>query len=437
MNQITITEEMQRAVELISSTTQHVFVTGKAGTGKTTLLKHITENLDRRFIVSAPTGIAAINAGGTTLHSLFRIPFGPTPPTVKIPGGLTPPVINMLRKLEVLIIDEISMVRADTLDFIDKRLRQVRGSGIPFGGVQLVMFGDLYQLPPVVKKEEATMLEAFYSSPYFFNALAFNNKGFNVVELSHIFRQSDPRFIEILNNIRSYNVTDEDIEDLCTLRDKALSGKYDDNAIHICTHRKDVDSINSMLLNEPTHSYNAVIEGAFNINNAPCEQNLLLRVGARVMTLVNNHEAGYCNGSLGIVSALEVDKITIRLDEGNDVTLTPYKWEDCEYELKGDKIEKKVKGSCTQFPVTLAWAITIHKSQGLTFDNIVIHTKGVFCSGQMYVALSRCRSMEGIVTDTFINRRHILPDQDLIKFNAAYRQTNNYFSDKSKTLMMQ
>ena len=435
MNKITITEDMEKAIQIIESTNQHIFITGKAGTGKTTFLRHIVSTLNKKFVITASTGIAAINAGGVTLHSLLSIPFGAISPEAPVKGGLPKAKIELLNEIDSLIIDEISMVRPDVVDFIDKRLRQVRGIDKPFGGVQIIMFGDLYQLPPVVKADEAKVLDTFYDNYYFFDARIFKEIGFNIIELNHIFRQSDERFIQILNNIRSYKLTEDDIEDLGALRSKYMSAKFDTNAIHICTHRRDVERINNSLLGEATHTFVATIQKDFNPTHAPCDQILKLRVGARVMTLTNNRNQGYYNGSLGTVTEILEDKISVLLDNGVEAVIERNTWESCEYSIKKGEVVKKIKGTCMQFPLILAWAITIHKSQGLTFDNVIIHTKGTFCPGQIYVALSRCTSMEGVISDSFINRKHILADKYLMKFENAYKQTNFYFSNETRNLM--
>lgn len=430
MSTITITDEMAKAIELIEQTNQHLFITGKAGTGKTTFLRHIVKNLNKRFVVTASTGIAAINAGGVTLHSLFKIPFGPISPNTRPKGVMNKNTFSLLNSIDTLIIDEISMVRPDVLDYVDRRLKQVRGSEESFGGLQVVMFGDLYQLPPVIKSEESKILDEFYAGNYFFNAQAFEQKGFNVVELNHIFRQSDPRFIELLNHIRSYDVTDEDIEDLSELRDRYMSQQFKSEHIHICTHRKDVERINTDLLGEATHTFEAIINKDFPISQAPCDEELKLREGARVMTLVNNRAQGYCNGSLGVVTKIADDKIEVKLDSGNLAIVERFTWEHCDYQLKNGKVEKVIKGTCTQFPLTLAWAITIHKSQGLQFPSIIIHTKGAFCPGQIYVALSRCTSMEGVICDSFIDRKHIMVEDALLDFEKNYKNNNYYFNSK-------
>lgn len=430
-----LTDEMKRAVELIETTNDCIYITGKAGTGKTTFLKNLEELCDKRVVITASTGIAAINAGGMTLHSLLNIPFGVHNPNETIQQGLIPTKYELINSIEVLVIDEVSMVRPDTIDYIDQKLQLYRGNKAPFGGVQIVMFGDLYQLPPVVTANEKDILLQFYRGPYFFYSKTLCKCGFHIIELNRIFRQTDPRFIEILNNIRSYKLTLDDIEDLSELRNRMESNNYNNNHIHICAYRKDVQRINEELLGEPTNTYEAIIEKDFNPNAAPCDMQLSLRVGARVMMLVNDRFHMYCNGSLGVATKLTDKVVTVKLDNGNTVAVERYEWSAQEYKIKDGKITAEVKGTCKQFPLTLAWAITIHKSQGLTFDNIVIHAKEVFCPGQVYVALSRCTSLQGIVSDVFIDKKHILPDKDLLAFERAYKRTNNFFNEETYKLI--
>lgn len=428
---ITITDEMQQALNLINNTNSSIYVTGKAGTGKTTLLKHIIETVDKRFVIAAPTGVAAINAGGVTLHSLFAIPFGPIDPYSAIRPDFSQEKTEILNSIDALIIDEISMVRPDVIDFIDKRLKMCRENDLPFGGVQVIMFGDLFQLPPVVIDSEKTILLQMYSGAYFFYAKVFMEIGFQIIELNQIFRQSDQRFIELLNHVREYHLSYDDLEDLCELRDKKTSSVYDNQHIHICTHKIDVQRINESMLGEPTHTFYASVDGDFNVNSAPCDRKLMLRKDARVMILVNDRFQQYCNGTLGVIEDINDKAVVVKLDNGITVAIERYKWVTYEYKMKDGKIVANEKGSCVQFPVTLAWAITIHKSQGLTFDKVVIHTQGVFCPGQIYVALSRCRTLEGLVSDTFIDKRHIKPDYELIKFDKACKKFGNKFSKQT------
>lgn len=432
---ITLTDEMKQAIRLIETTDTAIYITGKAGTGKTTFLKYIVNNIQKKFIITASTGIAAINAGGVTLHSLLSIPFGVLNPNETIKTGFDENKKAILNAIDVLIIDEISMVRPDVIDYVDRKLRIYRDNELPFGGVQIIMFGDLYQLPPVVTNNEKDILLQLYKGAYFFYAHVFRKSGFKIIELNHIFRQSDLRFIEILNHIRSYTITNEDIEDLEELRDKRLSNEFDNQYIHICSYKKDVQRINEELLGEPTHTFYAQLQNDFNINSAPCDRKLMLRVGARVMMLVNDRFHLYCNGSLGIVESIDDKTVVIKLDNGCTIGVERCEWTSYEYRMVDGKIKSVMKGSCKQFPITLAWAITIHKSQGLTFDKIVIHTQGVFCPGQLYVALSRCTSLQGIISDSFIDKRHILPDMELIEFEQAYKKAD-YFFDKNTYKLM-
>lgn len=426
---IIITDEMKLAMELIAKTQTSLYITGKAGTGKTTLLKHIIKESGKRCVVTAPTGVAAINAGGQTLHSMFGIPFGPLGSNAISQSKFSEKKAQIFNSIDTVIIDEISMVRADMMDFIDRKLQIYRKNHMPFGGLQIVMFGDLFQLPPVIKEDEKRILEEMYGGCYFYHSNVLRHHGFNVVELNHIFRQSEQSFIDLLNNIREYNLSEDDYDLLCELRDKKISDSYESKHIHICTHKVDVATINKTMLGEETHKFYADIEGDFNMNSAPCDAKLLLRVGARVMVLVNDAYQRFCNGSLGNVKEIQENKILVDLDNGMTISMERYKWINYEYKMEKGAVVATEKGSCIQFPITLAWAITIHKSQGLTFDNIVIHTKGTFCPGQIYVALSRCRTLEGIISDTFIDKRHIIPEEELLRFEKAYKRNEYMFNE--------
>lgn len=423
-----LTDEMSRAFQIIEETTDSLFITGKAGTGKTTFLKYIVENTHKNIIVAASTGIAAINAGGVTLHSLFGIPFDLQGPNTPIKGKLYQDKFALFEKLDTLIIDEASMVRPDVLDYVDRKLRLYRMNELPFGGVQIILFGDLFQLPPVIKKNEEIILHQWYRGNYFFHSHALREVGFHIIELTKVFRQKDERFVNMLNRIREYQLLPMDIADLSELRDNRESQDFTTHAIHICSLRRDADKINNQMIGEVSHVFPAEFKDAFNPKNAPCDLNLRLRVGARVMTLVNDNQQGFYNGSMGTVSWISATKIGVMLDAGHEVIVEPYTWIDREYKVNGNNIETIEKGSCRQFPLTLGWAITIHKSQGLTFDNIVIHCPYAFAPGMLYVALSRCTSMNGIVTDFFINSKAIIKDKELMTFNAICQNNGNKFN---------
>lgn len=423
-----LTQEMQKAYDLIENTTECLYITGKAGTGKTTFLRYLVENTHKNMMVTASTGIAAINAGGVTLHSLFGIPLGVNDPMAPLKGKMYADKIELFKSLDVLVIDEISMVRPDTIDYIDRKLRLYRMTDEAFGGVQVVMFGDLYQLPPVLKKDEKDVLLQFYRGPYFFYSHIFRSCGFRVIELNHVFRQTEQRFVEILNNIRCYKMTQRDINDLDKVRDRRASKVYDNQHIHICTHRKDVQMINAEMLGQPTHIYRAVYTGEYPKNASICDETLELRIGARVMMLINDRFRRYYNGSMGVVTGLASDNITVLLDDGNTIDVTPFEWVAREYKTEDNKIVTIDKGTCRQMPLTLAWAITVHKSQGLTFDKVVIHTKGMFAPGQLYVALSRCTSLEGLISESYIDKRYIIPDYELKAFDQACQKANGIFN---------
>lgn len=428
MEDIILTDEMKKVLALVNKGDVNVFVTGKAGSGKTTFLKYLIANVKKKCVVTAPTGVAAINAGGVTLHSLFGIPFGPITPYDKLDYKFSPWKKVMLQNIDVLIIDEISMVRPDVLDTVDRKLRMICKKDVPFGGKQVVMFGDLFQLPPVVKPEEQTLLSAYYDAFYFFNARVWKSTGFHVVELTKIFRQSDPTFINVLNSIRNYNVTSEELDALGELKNREAYDDFTSDYIHICTHRKDVEEINARQLGEVgVTTFNSTIKDKFPASSMPCDANLKLRVGARVMALTNDKQKGYYNGMLGIVVRIDYDSVLARMDNGVTVKFERHTWKNMQYVLDGKEIKKTEIGSCTQFPLTLAWAITIHKAQGLTFDKVALHISKTFCPGQLYVALSRCRTLEGIVSDAYITKRMVIPEYALTDFERQYQQNGNRY----------
>lgn len=431
MKDMILTDEMQKVLDLVKNTDENVFVTGKAGSGKTTFLKYLIANCGKNCMVAAPTGVAAINAGGVTLHSLFGIPFGPITPYDKLENRFSEYKTELLLKLDLLIIDEISMARADIIDTIDRKLRWVCECNEPFGGVQIVMFGDLFQLPPVIKKQDREILSNYYDDFFFFNAQVFKRVGFHVVELSTIFRQTEPEFINVLNRIRNYQVTSDELDVLSELKNRSASNNYDGEYIHICTHRVDVEKINTDKLGDKDiYVYDVSMKGIFPESSVPCDLHLKLRVGARIMALVNDPLKGYYNGMLGVVTALEENVIKARMDNGLPVKFERHTWSNMQYILKDNQICKEEIGSCTQFPLTLAWAITIHKSQGLTFDKIVLHVSRTFCPGQLYVALSRCRTLGGIVSDAFITKKMVIPEYTLIDFERAYKSEGNYYGKR-------
>lgn len=430
---IELTDEMKLALEFAIESDSHIFITGKAGTGKTTFLRYLVSQLNKakkNTVISAPTGIAAVNAQGVTLHSLFNIPFGPLNPETPPKENLSGFTIELLNKLDVLIIDEVSMVRPDVMDYINRKLQIYRMCSEPFGGIQVIMFGDLYQLPPVVKADESRFLKLWYDGFNFYNAKIFSEVGFYVVELNKVFRQNDEHFVGILNRIRECKTTEEDLEDLAELRDRKQLDNFE-TSVHICTHRADAIRINKEKLGFPTHIYEASIKDDFPENSMPCEMKLSLRVGARVMTLVNNKQLGYYNGSVGTVKEITDKGVVVDFDSGVTATVEQYTWEAYEYVYKDGKIEPEVKGSCMQMPLSLAYAITIHKSQGLTFDSAVIHIKRIFCPGQLYVALSRCRTMDKIYLDSFVKQRHLMMDEDLQKFEKRYRENEFYYQNEA------
>ncbi len=411
------------AARFIKSTNRHVFLTGKAGTGKTTFLKSIVQLTSKNTIVAAPTGIAAINAGGVTLHSLFQLPFGTFIPVNRLPEGdiriqlNTPDSLiggqqmhatkrKLLRELELLIIDEVSMLRADLLDAIDLTLRNIRRNKTQsFGGVQVLFIGDLFQLPPVVKQDEWEYLKPYYSDIYFFAAMALQNQQPVYIELDKIYRQSDDKFISLLNHFRSNTVTRVDVETLNSRYIPDFQPQSNDGYIHLTTHNRKADTINREALKElpgNLFTYDAEVDGDFSEYLFPVEERLELKEGAQVMFIKNDYsgEQRYFNGKIGTVTSLDEEEINVSCDGGvKDILVDKYTWENKKFSLSNttNEIEESITGTFSHFPLKLAWAITVHKSQGLTFEKAIIDVSSAFAPGQIYVALSRLVSLDGLV----------------------------------------
>lgn len=445
MNEIDSANLATLASKYANSTNRHIFLTGRAGTGKTTFLKSFVKKTHKKCVVAAPTGIAAINAGGVTLHSLLQLPFGCFIPA-ELPPGLTeinveintPRTIGhdrrmnkvkqtLLREIELLVIDEVSMLRADLLDAIDAMLRSVRRQRyVPFGGVQMLFIGDLLQLPPVVKDNEWRYLSPFYKSAYFFEAHALKNNPPVYIELDKIYRQTDQDFIELLGRFRNNNPSPQDLDRLNESFTPDYSKKIDEGYIFITTHNYKADEKNKNALKSlkgKTFTYSATVENEFAENNYPLEFNLILKKGARVMFVKNDPsgEGKYFNGKIGTVHKLDTDEVVIEFDDNTDpVTLEKYTWENKRYTLhpENNEIEEKIVGTFTHYPVKLAWAVTVHKSQGLTFDKAVLDLAGAFAPGQVYVALSRLRSLKGLALSSRLMPNNLNIDQHVSNYST-------------------
>jgi hypothetical protein len=404
----TTNPELQLAEEFVRHTNCNIFLTGKAGTGKTTFLQSIKAKTPKRLVVTAPTGVAAINAGGVTLHSFFQLPFGPFVPGSEAhrdPHRIRREKKNIIRSLDLLVIDEISMVRADLLDGVDSILRRYRRSDLPFGGVQLLMIGDLQQLAPVVKQGEWQILKEYYDTPYFFSSLALSRTELMPIELKHIFRQSDPRFIELLNRVRDNQLDPATLRQLNARHIPDFSPRDGEGYITLCTHNNGADAINEAKLKElkgKSRCFDAESEGDFPEHAYPTAATLEVKTGAQVMFVRNDMSAEkiYFNGKIGKIAAMSGDRIEVRCPgDADTITVEKSTWENIEYTVDPEtaEISQRVIGTFRQYPLKLAWAITIHKSQGLTFDKAIIDAQAAFAHGQVYVALSRCRTFEGIV----------------------------------------
>lgn len=437
-----VNPQLQLAEKFVQYTNKNVFLTGKAGTGKTTFLHNLKNHTYKRMIVVAPTGVAAINAGGVTIHSFFQMPFGPHLPREyisqsrgfnqngnKFPAGytkLSKTKINIIRSLDLLVIDEISMVRADLLDGVDETLRRYRDRSKPFGGVQLLLIGDIQQLSPVVKRDEWELIREYYDTVYFFSSRALQKTDFVSIELKHIYRQTDTRFITILNSIRENRITPGVISELNKRYIPDFKYNEDDGYITLTTHNARAQSINQARLDEikkKSYRFIAEVKGDFPEYSYPTDDELELKVGCQVMFVKNDlsPEKLYYNGKIGRIEHIDPDDESIIVKCPVDADLIEVKrveWQNCKYSIDSEtsEIQETVVGSFIQFPLKLAWAITIHKSQGLTFDKAIIDANASFAHGQVYVALSRCRTLDGLVLSTPIYDSSIKMDVTVLDF---------------------
>ena len=441
--------QFQLAADFVSYTNSNIFLTGRAGTGKTTFLKYIRSNSPKHTVVVAPTGVAAINAGGVTIHSFFNLPFGPF-----LPGtantGFSPANAddsrqvndkhsllnrlrynrekrNVLRSMELLIIDEVSMVRSDMLDAIDLILRSFRSNyQQPFGGVQVLFIGDMHQLPPVVKEDEWQMLQQYYASPFFFDSLVLKEFPPVFVELEKIYRQNEQQFIDVLNGVRNNQLDEAGRSLLHTRYLPNFQPEKEEGYVTLTTHNYKADSINYGELDKlqtPSYTFQAEIKGDFNEKSYPADAELKLKTGAQVMFIKNDvaKDRRYFNGKLGVIDEIGDDLIVVKAnDDGQKIKVSKETWKNIRYSLntKSGELEEEELGSFTQYPLRLAWAITIHKSQGLTFQKLIIDAGNSFAAGQVYVALSRCTSLQGLVLHSRINPQSVFTDTRISNWNS-------------------
>ena len=458
-----VNPELDLAWQFVERTGVNVFLTGKAGTGKTTFLRRLKERSPKRMVVVAPTGVAAINAGGVTIHSFFQFPLAPYIPNTSFRGSdekyrFSKEKKNIIRTLDLLVIDEISMVRADLLDQIDAVLRLHKDKNRPFGGVQLLMIGDLSQLAPVVKESEWAMLREYYATPYFFGSLALQQTQHVTIELSHVYRQTDHTFINILNEVRENRLTAESLAllnarvgvslQLSKLSENSENSEFKiqnseltDGTIRLTTHNATANRYNEDrmdALKTPHFSFKATVTGNFPETSYPAEETLVLKKGCQVMFLKNDSQGSrYYNGKLGEVTFVDGSKICVRgLEDNTEVEVEPEVWTNAHYVIdkESKEIREEIEGEFRQYPLRLAWAITIHKSQGLTFERAVLDVNAAFAAGQVYVALSRLRSLDGLVLTAPLSASAVLTDTAVSNYMNMELEQARHTADSLSTL---
>ena len=430
-------KELELALQFIEKTDRNLFITGKAGTGKTTFLHKIKSESLKRMVIVAPTGVAAINAKGVTIHSFFQMPFGPILPnqianTSNAQRKFSKTKIDIIKSLDLVIIDEISMVRADLLDGIDQVMRRYKNRNKVFGGAQILMIGDLQQLSPVVRPNEWSLLQQYYNTVYFFSSKAYQEANVVSIELKHIYRQKNEDFITILNEIRNDKLSVKSVEILNSRYNPTFQPKKEDGYITLTTHNNRANLINESELNKlknKSYFFKAVVSGKFNENSFPNSEKLKLKVGAQVMFIKNDSspEKRYFNGKIGVVTAISKENVTVHCgDEVDEIITEKEEWNNINYSINEEtkEIKEDITGSFSQIPLRLAWAITIHKSQGLTFEKAIIDAEASFAHGQTYVAMSRCTSLEGLVLKTPITSNAIINDKTVSSFNEKVEENH-------------
>ncbi len=431
MNGLKTNQRLELAYSYLMYTGENVFLTGKAGTGKTTFLKQLRQLSPKRMVVAAPTGVAAINAGGVTLHSLFQLSFGPQIPGQYKPSNqFTRTKLDLIRSIDLLVIDEISMVRADLLDAVDGVLRRIRRNSKPFGGVQLLLIGDMQQLAPVVTRQEESILKDYYSTFYFFGSLAWQKTKYVGIELNEIFRQTDNEYVSILNAIRDGSATMETVNNLNKRYIPCYVPPDEDNVITLVTHNAMAEKINSShmaALPGEEKTFTAEIKGDFPESSYPAEKNLVLKIGAAVMFIKNDpsYQKLFFNGKIGRITSFDDDGVVVKCNnDDNEIHVTPLPWENKKYTIDDNtkEITENTVGTFTQLPLRTAWAVTIHKSQGLTFDKMMLDVSRSFTHGQAYVALSRCRTLDGLVLLQPFSASDIICDPTIRQFSQTVEQ---------------